>query len=340
MQNLRWGLGALVILAAGCQSNTGVSPPLPTHASPPAEPAPAPEETRLLPAGFGGPLFQPGLVLPVLPGAQLLIPVMVRGGDFTNGGQDAGLSILVKTNAPPEVLSVPPRVFVANREEPGLVEVRALEGASSSASRETYRLWLEEDPAEVWAPGWGLGLDERPLHIAVAEAAPPPAPCEHLELTGRVARGASDGGVRASRTFGAIADDFRSGEITLRSDHRETSLTLLSRYQMPYADLDPESDRARVHYHLYPTTFAFGLGFRETSTGFEQTMTLGWFDELRFRAEAPGCDPVDLHCDDDGRCTAGGPVYVTSAAPSRDGARSRFALSATLRPATSTEERR
>ena len=166
----------------------------------------------------------------------------------------------------------------------------------------------EEDPDERWAPGWGLGLDTTPLRVTVVEPMAQPAPCERLELTGRVVAGAGGGGIRAGLTFGATADDFRSGEVTLRSDHPETSLTLLSRYRMPYADLDPESDRARVTYRSYPTTFLFGLGFRETRVGFEQTMSLGWFDQFHLRAEAPGCDPVNLSCDETGRCSPGNPT--------------------------------
>jgi len=301
-------LALFLVLGAGCQSGTGEPPSLPVSPPPPPAPEPPPEEIRLVPAGFGGPLFQPDSTLPVTRGTVLKLPVMTVFNDFTRDGQRPGLSIFVRTDAPPTLLSVSPQVWVPGRSEPGFVEVQALPDASSSEPPEVFRVWLEEDPAERWAPGWGLGLDTTPLRVAVVEPTAHPAPCEFLELAGRVAPGARDGGVRAGLTFGAIADDFRSGEITLRSDHPETSLTLLSRYRMPYADLDPDSDRARVRYHLYPTTFAFGLEFRENPSGFTQTMSLGWFDELRLRADAPGCDPVDLSCDETGRCSPGTPA--------------------------------
>jgi len=105
-----------------------------------------------------------------------------------------------------------------------------------------------------------------------------------------------------------VADSYHAGTITLRSDHPETSLSLLSRYRMPYQDLDPESDRARVRFHLYPTVFVLGLDMPDTRQGIAQTMTLGWFDELHLRAEAPGCDPVHLVCDDRGRCSPESPA--------------------------------
>ena len=300
-----WGRGLVVLVLLMASCNTGDSPPAP--ASPPPEARePLPEEIRLFPMGFRGPLFQPDVTLRLQPGSRIFIPVMTSALDLTSGGLNAGVLILVKTDAPPGVLSVSEQVAVLGAAAPGLVEVHALESASAGEPPETYHVWLEEHPEQRWAPGWGLGLDERQLRVAVAPAAPAPAPCEDLDLAGRSLPGMKDGGLRARLTFGSLADDFRSGEITLRTDHPETSLSLLSRYQMPYEDLDPESDRARVLYHLYPTTFAFGLGFRETSDGFEQTMSLGWFDELHLRAEAPGCDPVDLSCDEDGRCTVGG----------------------------------
>ena len=296
-----------ILLAAACQSGGGGATPLPTPPPPPA-PEPPPDEIRLVPAGFGGPLFQPDIALPVSSGTALKLPVMTVFADFTRDGQRPGLSIFVKTDAPSTVLSVSPQVWVGGRGDPGLVAVRVSPGAASSEPSAVFRIWLEEDPDERWAPGWGLGLDTTPLRVTVVEPMAQPAPCERLELTGRVAAGAGDGGIRAGLTFGATADDFRSGEVTLRSDHPETSLTLLSRYRMPYADLDPESDRARVTYRPYPTTFLFGLGFREAGVGFEQTMSLGWFDQFHLRAEAPGCDPVNLSCDETGRCSPGSPT--------------------------------
>ena len=300
-------LALFLVLGAGCQSGTGDPPPLPVSPPPPA-PEPPPEEIRLVPTGFGGPLFQPNSTLPVTPGTVLKLPVMTVFNDFTRDGQRPGLSIFVRTDAPPAVLSASPQVWVGGRGDPGLVEVRVSPGAPSGERSAAFRVWLEEDPNEQWAPGWGLGLDATPLRVRVVEPMAQPAPCEQLELTGRVAPGIRDGGDRAQLTFGSLAAEFHSSTITLRADHPETSLTLLSQYRMPYEDLDPESDRARVRFNPYPTAFALGLGFRESGAGFEQTMSLGWFDELHLRAEAPGCDPVNLSCDETGRCSPESPT--------------------------------
>ena len=315
MKRLRLAPGApallLALMAAGCQSDGGGAPLPPASPPPTGEPVPPegtrPEPVRRVPIGFGGPLFQPEITLTLRSGDRLLLPVMMgRGFDFTNGGTDPGFPVLVRTDAPPSALTASPEVWVGSSSEPGLVEVRALDGmAAETGGMESWRLWLEENPAEVSPDGWGMDLDPTPLRLAVAGARTPSPPCEGLELTGRAAPRSRDGGIRAPLVFGSLAEDFHQVEVALRASHPETSLTLLSRYALPYEDLDPDSERARVRYDLYPTTFAFGLGFREAGSGFEQTMVLGVFDALRLRAEAPGCEAVELSCDATGRCTVG-----------------------------------
>ena len=292
-----------VAFAAACQPGAGTAPPA-TTPSPASDPPPV--EVRRVPFSFGGPLFQPDATLRIRAGTGLVVPVMTNLQGL--GGDGEGVSILVRTDAPPEALLVPPAVSVVGSAEPGLVEIRAPGEVSRGEPTETYRIWLEADPGIRWAAGWEPQVDETAVHVAVDAAPAAPPRCERLQFTARVHPDARDGGERARLTFGSIADDFRAGTITLVADHPETSLTLLSRYRMPYADLDPESDRARVRFHLYPTSFAFGLGLRETPGGFEHTMSLGWFDEMHFRAEAPGCDAVELFCDDRGRCSSWSPA--------------------------------
>ncbi len=257
--------------------------------------------------GFGGPLFQPEVPLRLEPGMRIRVPVMTTIPDFGSAGGIPGVLVRVLTDAPPTALTVSEEVAVTGAGEPGLVEIHVPESAAGRPA-EIWSLWLAEHPDQRWAAGWGLDLDERRLRVTIAAAEPAPPPCAHLELTGRVVSGTRDGGVRALLTFGSLAEDYRTATVTLRSDHPETSLTMLSWYRMPYADLDPDSDRARVRYNPYPTTFAFSLGFRETTAGLEQTMTLGWFDPVHLRAEAPGCDPVHLFCDDVGCGTSTSPA--------------------------------
>ena len=50
-------------------------------------------------------------------------------------------------------------------------------------------------------------------------------------------------------------------------------------------------------YHPYPFGFLFDLGSRETGAGFEQTMTLAWFDDLHLRVDIPGCDSLEAVCE-------------------------------------------
>ncbi len=300
----RLGLTCLVVLAASCGTGEDTSTPA---VPPAAEPEPTPPEGRLIPAGFGGPLFQPDVPLLLEPGMRITVPVMVAFGDFGNADGIPGVLVRVITDAPPTALTVSEQVAVLSYREPGLVEIHASAGGAARTAG-TWSVWLAAHPEQRWSPGWGLELDERRLRVEVAETGRSPPLCEHLDLTNDVAPGTRDGGIRAPLTFGPLAEDFRAGTITLRTDHPDASLSLLSVYRMPYEDLDPQSDRARVRYNPYPTAFAFGLGLRETTAGIEQTLTLGWFDGLHLRAEAPGCDPVQLSCDQDGHCTLSSPA--------------------------------
>ena len=41
------------------------------------------------------------------------------------------------------------------------------------------------------------------------------------------------------------------------------------------------------------------LLLRPLGTGFEQEVLLRWWDgDLRLTVQAPGCEPVELHCDE------------------------------------------
>ena len=96
--------------------------------------------------------------------------------------------------------------------------------------------------------------------------------------------------------FGDIGDDYRSADLTLRSSGSGAELRLVSDYQpLPYGDFGEA-------YNLFPVMFALALDLEETPAGFEQTLSLAWFDELQLRASVPGCAPVELHCTARSRC--------------------------------------
>jgi len=307
-------LALVAILAAGCDSAAGGGDRVPVAPVAPVAPPvadPPPEEVKLIPFRLEGLFFDPDEVLVLAPGARVRIEAVADGPlarDFTGNGQSPGVARLVRSDAPSTVLKMATRVHVGGTNQPGIIEIHALADSTAGHRRETWRVWIEEHPDQRWAEGFGAEIDETPLRLQVREAPHAPPPCEQLALTVRVAPEPLSGGSRAPLVFGEVATDYRRAEVTLRSDHPEASLELLSGYRMPYEDLDPESDAARVRYHPYPTTFALDLGFRELSDGFEQTLALGAFAGLQLRAEAPGCDPVEIRCDEDATCsTTAGP---------------------------------
>lgn len=96
--------------------------------------------------------------------------------------------------------------------------------------------------------------------------------------------------------FGEQGAEYRSADLTLHSPGNTAELRLLSDYeQLPYGDFGDA-------YNLVPVMFAFDLDLEERIGGFEQTLSLAWFDGLTLRATVPGCTAVTLRCDDRGRC--------------------------------------
>ena len=256
-----------------------------------------------MPFGLGGRFFQPDAILGLHPDYRVQVEAVtdLLGSDFTEGGEAPGVALLARTDAPPAVLGVTPRVRVGGSSEPGIIEIHALPDSPAADLGKIYRIWLEEDPSVDWAPGWGPDIDPTPLRVRIREAPPDPT-CGHLELAVRAGPESLAGGIRAVNVFGELATDYRRVEVTLRTDHPGASLDLLSGYRP--LDRDPEPDEP-ARANRFPALFALDLDFRELPPGFEQTMALGVFDGVRLAADAPGCVPVEIECDQDARCRTG-----------------------------------
>ena len=301
MKRLVAGLLLAFLALAGCGGDAVVTPtPLPPP-PPPPEPSPPPDPDAI-PVGFGGVLPAPGTALPLHPGTEFLIPVMAGAdlSDYVRRSGWTGIPVRVVTDAPAGVLSVPGDVLAQGWEEPVVLTIRARDPGESAGFDETYEVRLEAPP-EGFPDLFGLSfrLESEPIRVRVVDPGPTgQADCAGLSLArrGTVRRG--DGGVVGENWFGDLGSDFRSADLVLRSPERDAQLRLLSAYQpLPYGDFGDA-------YNLFPVMFAFGLDLEESGDGFEQTLSLAWFDELRLRATAPGCPPIDLHCDDRGRCRA------------------------------------
>lgn len=298
MRRLGAGL-LLVFLALGaCGDDAGVTPPpLPP---PPEPPMPPPEPgPDALPVGFGGVLPAPGTAMTLYPGTEFVVPVTVDGdlGEAARSPDWTGIPVRVVTDAPETVLSVPGELTIGAGREPDLLRVQALESAEVTAAVHTVQL---EAPPEGFPEFSGLAfrLEAEPIRFRLVDRAPAGEPdCGRLSLGTRGGIRRGDGGALGENWFADLGRDFRFADLVFRSPAGDAELRLVDTYQpLPYGGLGEA-------YNLVPVMFAHGLDLEGSADSLEQTLSLAWFDELRLRATLPGCAPVELRCDDRGRCT-------------------------------------
>ena len=300
---LRAGLLLACLALAGCGDDSVVTPlPLPPPPPPPGPlpPTPPDPDPDAIPIGFGGVLPASGTALTLHPGAEFVIPVMADEdlAEYELRSGWTGIPVQVVTDAPPEVLEVPALVSAQGWRDPTLLTIRALEPDEPAAFEEEYTIHLEPPPEGFPEPfGLSFRLESEPIRVRLVDPGPAvQADCRGLSLArmGAIRRG--DGGALGENWFGDLGSEYRSADLTLRSPVSHAELRLIADYQeLPYGDFGDA-------YNLFPVMFAFGLDLEESGDGFEQTLSLAWFDELKLRAAIPGCAPVELYCDDRGRC--------------------------------------
>ncbi len=301
MRLFRGGLLLAFLAFAGCGEDAPVTPPpLPPTPGPPPEPPPPPPGPGpdAIPIGFGGVIPAPGTALTLHPGTEFVVPVMVDGDltQFARSPDWTGIAVRVVTDAPENVLSVPGELMIRAGREPDLLAIRAVDSAEVTAEVHSVRL---EPPPEGFPefPGVSFRLETEPIGFRLVDHAPAAEPdCGGLSLGTRGGIRRGDGGALGEAWFGDLGRDFRFADLVLRSPGPGAELRLVEAYQqLPYGSLGDV-------YNLLPVMFAHGLDLEETAGGFEQTLSLAWFDELKLRATVPGCTPVELRCDDRGRC--------------------------------------
>lgn len=294
MKQLSAGLLLALAALAGCGEDAAVTPsPLPPPPAPPPRPAP-----DAIPIGFGGVFPRSGAAMTLHPGTEFVVPV-TADGDLAEAMRSpgwTGIPVRIVTDAPATVLSVPGGLTVEGRREPDLLRIRALETVAETP--EIYTVALEAPPAGFPEPsGLSFRLEAAPIRIRLVDPAPTgEADCGSLALAPRGGIRRGSGGALGESWFGDPGHDFRFADLVLRSPGSQAELRLVEAYQqLP-------SGNFGAFYNLVPVTFVHGLELDGTADGFEQTLSLAWFDQLSLRASIPGCAPITLRCDDRGRC--------------------------------------
>ena len=320
---------ALVVLGfllatAGCGSDDG--PPTPT--APPRgtipEPIPPPPDPpmpeRLL-LRLEGVFYAPASVIELSPGNPIEIEVFVYPDTSFpfEAGTPNWAGFVVETDAPAEMLLIRQRITwreVVETEHPetgdpvrtgvavGIIRLEALESGETTDAGEVHEI-------RIGAPAGGfpgppeIEVDPTPLRFRVV--APMPAiSCHELTLTAESDHRSGEPGVFFRRLF-EEAGEFDSGRIMLRAPGFGAGLRLLAPYRFRGGELadtewDPSAQR-KTDEIGFPFLFAAEMNLRPVGEGFEQTFELGWFDDLEFLADAPGCDPRSLRCNMRGSCS-------------------------------------
>lgn len=303
-------LTGCMFLAIGCQPEREVTP-APTLPPPPPPLTPAePPETRYLAPGFTGLYFIPGKPLVLAEGSSVFVDVNWVGGDVNwVGGDDfppSPSSFQIVSDAPASELSVTPfTVEVGPRaQNASAIFLSAVVDGRAGEAPATYT--LEVRPGGPPAPGWAYDLSRAKMEVTVVEAEPP-APdddssaysCQETRLQALAQGEARDSGSWMRSVHGDDLTDYVTTNVVLRAAHPRTALSLLAPYRRPFAHREMEGDRP--FYRPYPFGFLLDLDVRATRVGFEQTMTLAWFDDLHLRLETPGCDTLEAICEN-GAC--------------------------------------
>ena len=203
-------------------------------------------------------------------GAQwnLLIRALDEGAYAST--QRRRVTIRIATDAPADQLRVPESVS-AEYGHRLAVPVGALADDVRGEPEATYTVSL--------APGGDLPpwieLSEEPIRVTVLDS--PGAACEDLRVE-----------VSLARTSGTM----RRGTFRIQAAHPDTSVS----WAAPYVD---RTSSHPVWRTVAPHVFPERLLLRPLGTGFEQEVRLRWWDgDLRLTVQAPGCEPVELHCDE------------------------------------------
>ena len=292
---------SLLFLAPACQPEQ-VAPPAPTVPSPPPPPpaTPVPPETRYLVPGFTGLHFIPGQPLLLAEGSSVFVDINWIGGD---GFPQNAVPYRIVSDAPPSELSIAPSTVEVG---PGMRNADAIilsAVADDRAAELPATYAIEVQPEGPLAEGWTYDLSRATMQVTVVEpepstpvSEPSATACDPTSLEAVAHSGVRDVGSWMRAVHGDELIRYFSGDILLSTAHPKTALSLLAPYRRPFAHRETEDGPPL--YRPYPFGFLWDLDLRETGEGFEQTLSLAWFDDLRLLVDVPGCDRLEAICDE------------------------------------------
>lgn len=186
----------------------------------------------------------------------------------------ADVTIGIATDAPADELIVPESLTIESLVGNGRRVFFPIEAPADDTPGEPERDYTISLVSAEGLPSWAE-LSEEPLRVTVLDSLS--ANCEDLRVIPSLDR---------------VSDGVRYGTFRIQAPHPDTALSWVEPY-VNRTGSDP------TWFGVAPHVFPERLLFRELRDGFEQEVRLRWWDgDLRWTIEAPGCEPIELHCDE------------------------------------------
>ena len=208
-------------------------------------------------------------------GGQWNIEIQPLDREVDAAGSGDTVTLGIATDAPADELIVPESITTDRLARGGSARIFfPIEAPDDDTPGEPERTYTVSLVSAEGLPPW-MELSETPLRVTVVDS--PAAACEDLWVDASLDR---------------VSDGVRHGTFRIQAPHPDTWVS----WAEPYVN--------RTGFTLvWPTVathvFPERLPFRELADGFEQEVRLRWWEgDLRLTIGAPGCEPIELHCDE------------------------------------------
>ena len=190
------------------------------------------------------------------------------------GGYGHPVTLGIATDAPADELIVPESI-TTDRLAEGIDRIFfPIEAPADDVPDEPERTYTVSLVSAEGLPPW-MELSETPLRVTVVDS--PAAACEDL---------------RVDASLDRVSDGVRRGTFRIQAPHPDTWVSWAEPYVI-------RTGFQLIWHSVAPHVFPERMPFRELSDGFEQEVRLRWWEgDLRLTIGAPGCEPIELHCDE------------------------------------------